>query len=136
VLLSEAYLDPSRYTTDEWTTRLTQRRKNPAAKLIPVRVSPVDLHDGVWAPIIVPDLCGLLPSRAARLLVDSVRTVVDPPAGRARSAPATLPGHAGCRDAAHVPRDGPPAAIRRRGQPPSRWPPRSSPPTTRPPGSC
>lgn len=31
VLLSAAYLDPTRYTADEWTTRLAQRRKDPKA---------------------------------------------------------------------------------------------------------
>jgi tetratricopeptide (TPR) repeat protein len=79
VLLSSAYLDPARFTTDEWTARLAQRRQDPNAKLIPLRIDNVNLHDGLWAPIIVPDVFGLSPVQAAEVLVDAVRRVVGPP---------------------------------------------------------
>jgi tetratricopeptide (TPR) repeat protein len=79
VLLSAAYLDPERFTTDEWTARLAQRRRNPAAKLIPLRVENVSLDDGLWAPIVVPDVFDLPPDRAAAAVVDAVRRVIDPP---------------------------------------------------------
>jgi tetratricopeptide (TPR) repeat protein len=93
VLLSAAYLDPERLTTDEWTARMAQRRRDPAAKLIPLRVENVDLHDGLWAPIAVPDVFGLPPDRAVTLLLDAVRRVVDPaPAGTLTTAAPAYPG--------------------------------------------
>jgi tetratricopeptide (TPR) repeat protein len=93
VLLSAAYLDPERLTTDEWTARMAQRRRDPAAKLIPLRVENVDLHDGLWAPIAVPDVFGLPPDRAVTLLLDAVRRVVDPaPAGALTTAAPAYPG--------------------------------------------
>ncbi|PRX22147.1 tetratricopeptide (TPR) repeat protein [Actinoplanes italicus] len=85
VLLSAAYLDPERFTTDEWTARLAQRRRDPSAKLIPLRVENVAL-DGLWAPIVVPDVFGLSPDKAATSLIDAVRRVVDPAPPRAVSA--------------------------------------------------
>ncbi|MFI7601207.1 FxSxx-COOH system tetratricopeptide repeat protein [Actinoplanes sp. NPDC049681] len=87
VLLSTSYLDPGRYTTDEWTTRLAQRRKDPAAKLIPLRVERVDLYGGLWSPIVVPDVFDLSPDEAVTVLVDAVRRVVD------RAPTATLHGY-------------------------------------------
>jgi hypothetical protein len=33
--------------------------QDPDAKLIPLRVERVDLHGGLWSPIIVPDVFGL-----------------------------------------------------------------------------
>jgi hypothetical protein len=93
VLLSAAYLDPERYTTDEWTARLAQRRKDPDAKLIPLRVERVDLHGGLWSPIIVPDVFDLPPDEAVTVLVDAVRQVVDPvPAGTLSAVPPAYPG--------------------------------------------
>ncbi|MFI7596714.1 FxSxx-COOH system tetratricopeptide repeat protein [Actinoplanes sp. NPDC049681] len=93
VLLSAAYLDPERYTTDEWTTRLAQRRKDPDAKLIPLRVDRVDLHGGLWSPIIVPDVFGLPPDEAVTVLVEAVRHVLDPPPAAALLAgPPAYPG--------------------------------------------
>jgi hypothetical protein len=93
VLLSAAYLDPSRYTTDEWTTRLAQRRKDPDAKLIPLRVDAVDLHGGLWSPIVAPDLFGLPPDTAVTVLLDAVHRVVDPPPAGTRSlVPPGYPG--------------------------------------------
>ncbi|HEY0531546.1 MAG TPA: FxSxx-COOH system tetratricopeptide repeat protein [Actinoplanes sp.] len=94
VLLSAAYLDPDRYTVDELTTRLAQRRKDPSAKLIPLRIDNVNLHDGLLAPIVVPDVFGLAPDRAAELLLDAVRKVVDPPA-----APTVAPPYPGAPSA-------------------------------------
>ncbi|GIM96721.1 FxSxx-COOH system tetratricopeptide repeat protein [Paractinoplanes toevensis] len=80
LLLSSAYLDPGRFTTDEWTARWAQRRKDPDARLIPVRIDNVDLHTGIWAPIIVPSLFDLTPEKAVRLLLDSVGGLPDSPA--------------------------------------------------------
>ncbi|MEU4625739.1 FxSxx-COOH system tetratricopeptide repeat protein [Actinoplanes sp. NPDC023801] len=92
VLLSSAYLDPDKPTTDQWTTRLAQRRADPDAKLIPLRVENVDLHDGLWAPIVVPDVFDLDPDRAAALLLRAVRQVVDPAsAGNQSTVPPAYP---------------------------------------------
>ncbi|MET3421400.1 tetratricopeptide (TPR) repeat protein [Actinoplanes tereljensis] len=85
VLLSSAYLDPGRFTTDEWTARFAQRRKDVDVKLIPVRIDNVDLRTGIWAPIIVPSLCDLPSEKAVQLLLESVGGVLGPPA------PATAP---------------------------------------------
>jgi tetratricopeptide (TPR) repeat protein len=93
VLLSSAYLDPERSTTDEWTARLAQRRRNPAAKMIPLRVENVGLHDGLWAPIVTSDVFGLSPDHAVTVLLDAVRRVVDPaPGGSLPTAPPAYPG--------------------------------------------
>ena len=93
VLLSTAYLDPGRYTTDEWTARLAQRRKDPDAKLIPLRVDGVELHGGLWSPIIVPDVFGLPPDSAVAVLLDTVRQVLDPAPPRTLSTvPPVYPG--------------------------------------------
>jgi hypothetical protein len=93
VLLSTAYLDPERYTSDEWTARLAQRRQDPVAKLIPLRVDPVDLHDGIWSPIVIPDLFDLSPEQASAVLVDAVRRVLAPsPAATPAIAPSLYPG--------------------------------------------
>jgi TIR domain-containing protein/tetratricopeptide repeat protein/NB-ARC domain-containing protein len=85
VVLSSAYLDPDRFTTDEWTARLAQRRRDRGAKLIPLRVDNVDLHGGLWAPIIVPDVFDLPPDRAVAVLLDAVRRVIDPSAAGTRT---------------------------------------------------
>ncbi|MEV6515110.1 FxSxx-COOH system tetratricopeptide repeat protein, partial [Micromonospora chalcea] len=99
-LLSTAYLDASRYTTDEWTARLAQRRRDPSARLIPLRIDDVSL-DGIWAPIVVPDLCGLSMTDAISTLLTAVdgaqpSTTVPPPYphGTASATPAgpRLPG--------------------------------------------
>jgi tetratricopeptide (TPR) repeat protein len=108
VLLSAAYLDPERLTTDEWTARMAQRRRDPAATLIPLRVENVDLHDGLWAPIVVPDVFGLPPDRAVTLLLDAVRRVVDPgPAGSLTTVAPAYPG----RQAAGDPGPRPPGSL-------------------------
>ncbi|MEU8663779.1 FxSxx-COOH system tetratricopeptide repeat protein [Actinoplanes philippinensis] len=101
VLLSAAYLEPDRFTLDEWTARLAQRRTDPAARVIPLRVEDVDLSDGLWAPVVVPDLFGLTPDRAVETLVDAVRSVVDPPAGG--PAAAATAGHKGPRPPGSLP---------------------------------
>ncbi|MFI7598993.1 FxSxx-COOH system tetratricopeptide repeat protein [Actinoplanes sp. NPDC049681] len=101
VLLSAAYLDPGRYTTDEWTSRLAQRRKDPDAKLIPLRVDGVDLHGGLWSPIIVPDVFDLSQDEAVTVLVDAVRRVLDPsPAGTLSAVAPTYPGQRAATPAA------------------------------------
>ena len=93
VLLSVAYLGPDRYTTDEWTARLAQRRRDPEAKLIPLRVERVDLHGGLWSPIVVPDVFDLPPDQAVTVLVDAVRQVIDPaPPGTLAVVPPAYPG--------------------------------------------
>jgi tetratricopeptide (TPR) repeat protein len=94
VLLSAAYLGPDQFTTDEWTARLAQRRRDPKAKLIPLRVENVDL-DGLWAPILVPELFGLPPDEAVALLLDAVSRVIDPvPKGQRAAVPPPFPGRA------------------------------------------
>jgi len=93
ILLSAAYLDPDRFTTDEWTARLAQRRKDPDAKLVPLRVEDIGLRDGLWAPIVVPDVFGLPPNQAVTVLVDAVRQVIDTPvAGAGPSGAPAYPG--------------------------------------------
>jgi hypothetical protein len=93
-LLSAAYLDTARFATDEWVARFAQRRGDPDAKLIPVRIESVDLSDGIWAPIVVPDVFDLPPDQAATLLINTVRRVVgsdeaiEPP-----RTPPEYPGH-------------------------------------------
>ena len=79
LLLSSAYLEPGRFTTDEWTARFAQRRRDPDATLIPMRIDGVDLGVGIWAPIIVPDLFGLASEAAVRLLLATVGGVLEPP---------------------------------------------------------
>jgi hypothetical protein len=96
VLLSSAYLDPERFTTDAWTARLAQRRRDPDAKLIPLRIENVDLHGGLWAPIVVPDVFGLSPDQAATMLVEAVQRVIDrPPAGTLTAVPPVYPDRVG-----------------------------------------
>ncbi|GIE30719.1 ATP-binding protein [Actinoplanes italicus] len=91
VLLSTAYLGMDRFTMDEWTARFAQRRRDPKAKLIPLRLDDVDLSDGLWAPIFVPSLFDLPPDQAVALLLEAVRQVAAP--GGVRSAvPPTFPG--------------------------------------------
>jgi tetratricopeptide (TPR) repeat protein len=102
VLLSRAYLDPSRYTTDEWTTRLAQRRRNPAARLIPIRIDDVSLSDGIWAPMVVPDVFSLSAGDAVVVLITAVRATESLPA----STP-PYPGHVGNIGDATTPDSGP-----------------------------
>jgi tetratricopeptide (TPR) repeat protein len=78
-LLSSAYLDPGRFTTDEWTARFAQRRADSNVKLIPVRIDGIDLQSGIWAPIVVPGLTGLAPDEAAKSLLEVVHGVLGPP---------------------------------------------------------
>jgi tetratricopeptide (TPR) repeat protein len=93
VLLSSAYLDPQRFTADEWTARFAQRRKDPDAKLIPLRIENIDLYGGLWAPIVVPDLFDLPADQAVTVLVEAVRRVVaPPPPGTLPAAPPAFPG--------------------------------------------
>ncbi|WP_170154145.1 FxSxx-COOH system tetratricopeptide repeat protein [Actinoplanes italicus] len=77
VLLSAEYLGSDEFATDEWTARFAQRRRDPAARLIPLRVENVDLSDGIWAPIVVADVFDLTPDRATAALLDAVRRAVD-----------------------------------------------------------
>jgi tetratricopeptide (TPR) repeat protein len=93
VLLSSAYLDPQRFTADEWTARFAQRRKDPDAKLIPIRIENIDLYGGLWAPIVAPDLFDLPADQAVTVLVEAVRQVVTPaPPGALPAAPPAFPG--------------------------------------------
>jgi TIR domain/Tetratricopeptide repeat/NB-ARC domain len=95
MLLSAAYLEADRYAVDEWSARLAQRRKNPAVKLIPLRIEQVDLHDGLWSSIIVRDLFDLHPDQAVAVLLDTVQQVVEPGRSGPRSTvPPTYPGRA------------------------------------------
>jgi hypothetical protein len=110
VLLSAAYLDPERLTTDAWTARLAQRRSDPAVKLIPLRIDDVDLYRGMWAPITVPDVSGLSPDQAVAALIDAVRSVVDPPpAGLLPTVPPGYPGRTAMPAATGGPR--PPGSL-------------------------
>jgi hypothetical protein len=95
VLLSAAYLGSDRYTVDEWTARFAQRRRDPEAKLIPLRIDDVDLSGGLWAPIVVPSVFDLPSDQAVALLLDAVRRVVAPsPGGRSPTVPPAFPGRA------------------------------------------
>ncbi|GIE29590.1 ATP-binding protein [Actinoplanes italicus] len=78
-LLSSAYLDPGRFTMDEWTARFAQRRADSNVKLIPARIDGIDLQSGIWAPIVVPSLTGLAPEEAAESLLEVVQGVLGPP---------------------------------------------------------
>ncbi|GIE29594.1 ATP-binding protein [Actinoplanes italicus] len=78
-LLSSAYLDPRRNTTDQWTARFAQRRSDPDARMIPIRIDGVDLSPGIWAPINVPSLSGLATDEAAKALLEAVNGVLGPP---------------------------------------------------------
>lgn len=109
VLLSTAYLDPEKFTTDEWTARLAQRRQDPAAKLIPLRIENVDLRDGLWAPIVVSDVFDLTPEQAVRSLLGAVRQVVDPPA--AGAGVIVAPPYPGARTAVVEPGPRPPGSL-------------------------
>ncbi|MET3426350.1 tetratricopeptide (TPR) repeat protein [Actinoplanes tereljensis] len=92
ILLSSAYLEPDRFTTDEWTARLAQRRADPETKLIPLRIDRVDLRGGLWAPIIVPEVFGLSADRAVGVLLDSVGQVSAPPGDGGRVVAPPYPG--------------------------------------------
>jgi hypothetical protein len=93
VLLSSAYLSPDRFTTDGWTTRLAQRRRDPEAKMIPLRVENVDLRNGLWAPIVALDVFDLDPDQAVARLLDAVRRALDPASTlQLPIAPPTYPG--------------------------------------------
>jgi hypothetical protein len=89
VLLSEAYLEKTRFTNDEWTARFAQRRRDPRAKLIAIRLEDVDLSGGIWAPIITYDLFGMDQDAAAKVLLKAVLLALDPDA--ARKLPPTPP---------------------------------------------
>jgi hypothetical protein len=82
VLLSRAYLDRTRFTNDEWTARFAQRRRDPSAKMIAIRLEDVDLSGGIWAPIITYDLFGMDQDAAAKVLLKAVLMVLDPEAAR------------------------------------------------------
>jgi hypothetical protein len=93
VLLSRAYLGQTRFTTDEWTTRFAQRRRDPRAKLIALRLEDVDLSGGIWAPIITYDLFGIDEDAAKKVLLKAVLMALDPEAARRLpSTPPPFPG--------------------------------------------
>jgi hypothetical protein len=109
-LLSSAYLERERFTTDAWTARFAQRRRNPDAKLIPLRVEDVDLDGGLWAPLVVPDVFDLPPDEAVKVLMGAVRQVTaSPPVGNPSAVPPTYPGRSVSGLAAGGPR--PPGSL-------------------------
>jgi tetratricopeptide (TPR) repeat protein len=105
VLLSSAYLDHTRPTTDEWTTRFAQHRTDQDAKLIPLRIEDIDLRGGLWAPIVVSDLFDLPAGEAVTVLLEAVRRALKQPSHEEPSvAPPDYPGR---RSASAPPEAGP-----------------------------
>jgi tetratricopeptide (TPR) repeat protein len=70
-LLSPAYLESSRYTTPEWTARMAQLVHDDTVRLVPVRIADVTL-DGLWRPLVTPDVFGLSADEAKEVLLRAV----------------------------------------------------------------
>ena len=73
-LLSAAYFERSRYTTEEWTAALLHRPGRNQGRLVPVRVEnvPAESMPEVWRPLIFYDLFGLDAPEARRVLLAAV----------------------------------------------------------------
>src|SRR5262249_36833685 len=74
-ILSAAYLDRARYTTEEWTAALLHGPGRDHGRLVPVRVENIAREDmpEVLRPLISCDLSGLDASKAHQVLLDAVR---------------------------------------------------------------
>ena len=74
-LLSAAYFERSRYTTEEWTAALLHGPGRDQGRLVPVRVENVPAEDmpEVLRPLIFCDLVGLDAAEARRVLLEAVK---------------------------------------------------------------
>ncbi len=74
-LLSEAYFDRSRYTTEEWTAAVLHAPGTGDNRLVPLRVEEVRPADmpAVLRPLRFYDLFGVDPAAARRILLEAVQ---------------------------------------------------------------
>jgi len=74
-LLSAAYFDRPRYTTQEWTAALVHGPDGSQGRLVPVRVEdvPAGTMPDVLRPLIFCDLFGLDAREARRVLLKAVK---------------------------------------------------------------
>ena len=74
-LFSTAYLDRSRYTTEEWMAALVHLPGTAEGRLVPVRVEQIPVRDmpAVLRPLMFCDLFGLDAIQARRVLLEAVR---------------------------------------------------------------
>jgi hypothetical protein len=70
-LFSEAYLEPVRWTTEEWTGALVLAKRNPE-KFVPVRIQDVPLPE-ILGPVLAPALFGMSPEKARKELLRAIR---------------------------------------------------------------
>jgi tetratricopeptide (TPR) repeat protein len=73
-LLSPAYVERPRYTTEEWTAALVHGPGTGHGRLVPVQVETIPAEDmpAVLRPLIFCDLAGLDAAEARRLLLEAV----------------------------------------------------------------
>jgi hypothetical protein len=73
-LLSRAYFERHRYTTEEWTATLLHQPGTGAYRLVPVRVEdlPAVVMPPVLAPLVFADVFGVNADQARRVLLDAV----------------------------------------------------------------
>ena len=95
VLLSAAYFDRSRYTTEEWSAALHVPGM-PAARLVPVRVEDVPGADmpAVLRALAYRDVFGVSEERARRVLLEAA-AVLRPPDAKSEFPGRGLPGRLG-----------------------------------------
>ena len=110
-LFSTAYFDPSRYTTDEWTTAMLHGPGAAEGKLVPVRVEavPVTKMPAILRPLVYRDLFEKTEEQARKVLLDVVagpRHPDDKPVFPAQGKPGSLSrlGGAGPRLPGTMPR--------------------------------
>jgi tetratricopeptide (TPR) repeat protein len=70
-LFSEAYFEPTRWTTEEWTAALVVAKQDPT-RFVPVRIEDVSVPE-ILGPILAPALFGLSASAARAELLRAVR---------------------------------------------------------------
>src|SRR5262249_22792810 len=75
-LLSEAYFEPVRWTTQEWTAALVLAKQYPT-RFVPVRIEDVSVPE-ILGPILAPALFGLPASEARAALLRAVQGPVRP----------------------------------------------------------
>jgi hypothetical protein len=110
-LLSAAYFERSRYTTEEWTAALLHGPGRDQGRLVPVRVEDMPAEDmpEVLRPLLFCDLFGVDAPEARRVLLAAVAGPVRPDGepvfpGRGRSSGLRQLGGAGPRLPGSVPR--------------------------------
>ncbi|MFE2991147.1 FxSxx-COOH system tetratricopeptide repeat protein, partial [Streptomyces sp. NPDC059262] len=84
-LFSQAYFDVSRFTTEEWTSRLASRDASQRREtLVPLRIEEVEAHavPGLLRPLVVADLFGLREEQARLALLRAVAGPVGTPGER------------------------------------------------------